>query len=68
MPSKWIRIHRKPIRAAQRVRIDGSGLAVRENANRMPAKPRIEKILPPTAASFVYQIKRDRNFGAGRPE
>jgi len=29
----------------------------------MPAKPRIEKILPPTAASFVYQIKRDRNFG-----
>lgn len=30
----------------------------------MPAKARIEKILPPTAASFVYQIKREGNFGA----
>src|SRR6185436_7902637 len=29
----------------------------------MPVKARIEKILPPSAASFVYQIKREPSFG-----
>src|SRR6185295_7103313 len=30
---------------------------------RMSVKARIEKILPPTAASFVYRIKREPSFG-----
>ena len=38
--------------------------ASRENADRMSVKARIEKILPPTAASFVYRIKREPSFGA----
>jgi len=34
-----------------------------ETADRMSVKARIEKILPPTAASFVYRIKREPSFG-----
>ena len=30
----------------------------------MPVKARIEKILPPSAASFVYQVKREPGFSA----
>ena len=34
-----------------------------EEASRMSVKARIEKILPPSAASFVYQVKREPSFG-----
>jgi AraC-like DNA-binding protein len=35
-----------------------------QKADRMSVKARIEKILPPAAASFVYQVKREPAFGA----
>jgi AraC-like DNA-binding protein/quercetin dioxygenase-like cupin family protein len=38
-------------------------LRPQENTARMSVKARIEKILPPSAASFVYQFKREPSFG-----